>query len=273
MANPNQLKEAEAVSYSGVPSYVKSARNEIWVANLIPFIAVVLWYFFSLRVPEFVLPNPLVVAVMTARLFFEPSLLIHTLVSLGRVLASVILALFLGCALVLMARYFSITRAFVGARFIPFVNAFPSLGWAMLAVIWFGVSNSSVIFVETAILLPFCMINMWEGFKSLDEELLEMGVSFTRKKRKVLVKIILPLLFPYIFSALRVSYGVGWKVSLIAELFGARTGLGYLLNLARQNFDTPLMFGAIVVIIILVGLFDNVVFKFLEKRVMKYTPA
>lgn len=273
MGKPKPVIEPEEVSYSGVPRHVKAVRNEILVANLIPLLAVLLWYFSSLRVPEFVLPNPLIVAVMTAKLFFEPSLVIHTAVSLARVLVSVALALFLGSTFVLVARYFSITRAFVGARFIPFVNAFPSLGWAMLAVIWFGVSNLSVIFVETAILLPFCMINMWEGFKSLDEELLEMGVSFTRKKRKVLVKIILPLLFPHIFSSLRVSYGVGWKVSLIAELFGARTGLGYLLNLARQNFDTPLMFGAIVVIIILVGLFDNVIFPFVEKRVMKYSPA
>lgn len=270
MKNPNQAGEREAIVTTPRRNYLKKMHRGMLVANIIPLMVVVIWYLSSLRLPEFVIPNPIQVAVITFKLFFYPSLLVHTLVSLGRVLISVTLAVFIGSALVLAARYIPITRQFVGTRLIPFLNSFPSLGWAMLAVIWFGVSNPSVIFVETAILLPFCMINMWEGFKTLDEELLEMSVSFTRNKRKVLMKVILPLLFPHIFSALRISYGVGWKISLIAELFGARTGLGYLLNLARQSFDTPLMFGTIVVIIILVGLFDNIIFKYFENRMLKY---
>lgn len=270
MTNPDQASGRDAIVASSRRNFLKRMRRDMLVANIIPLLVVLFWYLSSLRLPEFVIPNPILVAIITFKLFFDPSLLVHTLVSMARVVISVALAIFLGSAFVLVARYIPVTRKLVGTRLIPFFNSFPSLGWAMLAVIWFGVSNSSVIFVETAILLPFCMINMWEGFKTLDEDLLEMSVSFTRNKRKILTKIILPLLFPYIFSALRISYGVGWKIALIAELFGARTGLGYLLNLARQNFDTPLMFGTIVVIIILVGLFDNVIFKYVENRMLKY---
>lgn len=78
------------------------------------------------------------------------------------------------------------------------------------------------------------------------------------------------MLFPYVFAALRVSYGVGWKVSLVAELFGANAGLGYVLNLARQNFDTPLILAAVLCIILLVFVVDKVVFQTLDRAISRW---
>lgn len=250
----------------------RSARARI-VADGFLLLVLALWYASSLRLPEFVLPNPAKVLALTLRLFYDPDLVVHTAISLGRVAASVLLALAVGSGLVLAARYLPVTRLLVGNRLTPFFNSFPSLGWAILAVIWFGVSDGTVLFVETAILLPFCMINMWEGIKNLDPELLEMAGSFARRRGRVLRKVILPLLFPYIFSALRISYGVGWKVSLIAELFGASTGLGYLLEQARQHYDMPMVFAIICAIIALVAGMERLVFDRIERRVLRHLHA
>lgn len=248
---------------------LREARSRI-VADGFLLLVLALWYVTSLRLPEFVLPNPAKVLALTLRLFFEPSLVVHTAISLGRVVASVLLALVIGSGLVLAARYVPVTRLLVGNRLTPFFNSFPSLGWAILAVIWFGVSDRTVLFVETAILLPFCMINMWEGIKNLDPELLEMAGSFARRRARILRKVIFPLLFPYIFSALRISYGVGWKVSLIAELFGAHSGLGYLLEQARQHYDMPMVFATICAIIVLVAGMERLVFDRIERRVLRH---
>jgi NitT/TauT family transport system permease protein/sulfonate transport system permease protein len=89
----------------------------------------------------------------------------------------------------------------------------------------------------------------------------------------VLRKVVLPLLFPYIFSALKISYGVGWKVSLLVELFGAESGLGYLLEVARQRLDTPKVFGVIIVVIILVAAMERLVFTPIERRVLRHRAA
>jgi NitT/TauT family transport system permease protein/sulfonate transport system permease protein len=240
-----------------------------WVSEGVLGLLLLAWFIGARRLPEFVLPSPPKVLALTARLFFDPSLAQHTAASLLRVIASVCLALLLASGLVLLGRALPVTRRLVEHRVTPFFNSFPSLGWAILAVIWFGVSNTTVLVVETAILLPFCLINMAEGVKALDAELVEMGRSFTRHRLRILWRVTLPLLFPYIFAALRISYGVGWKVSLIAELFGSNTGLGYLLNLARQNFDTPLLFATIVAIILLVGAVERLGFDRLEARVMR----
>jgi len=69
------------------------------------------------------------------------------------------------------------------------------------------------------------------------------------------------------------SYGVAWKVALIAELFGAEIGLGHLLNIASQNFDTTLVFAVIVTLIILVIGVERLVFDPIEKRAQRQLVA
>jgi NitT/TauT family transport system permease protein/sulfonate transport system permease protein len=72
--------------------------------------------------------------------------------------------------------------------------------------------------------------------------------------------VVLPSLLPFIFATVRISFGVAWKVALTAELFGGNTGLGYLLNLARQDFDMPLVLGVIIIIVAFVYCSDRFVF-------------
>src|SRR3546814_20261430 len=73
----------------------------------------------------------------------------------------------------------------VNERIKPFLNSFPSIGWAILASIWFTAGNFGVMFVEIAILIPFCLINIDQGFRAIDRELIEMGRSFTRKPTRI----------------------------------------------------------------------------------------
>ena len=62
------------------------------------------------------------------------------------------------------------------------------------------------------------------------------------------------------FATLRIAFGVAWKITLTAELFGGRGGLGYLFNRARQNYDTALILVVIVVIVAFVFSTDRLVF-------------
>lgn len=246
----------------------KSDRLRPWlVANSLVLFAFVAWWAFSATVPEYVLPGPQKVFPKVLELFIDMSMAEHVYISLMRVLASTGLALLLGLGMVIIARQIPVLHMAVEDRLIPMLNSFPSLGWAILGIIWFGVGNKAVIFIETAILAPFAIINLWEGMKVLDAEVLEMARSFTRSRWRVTSKVVLPLLFPYLFAALRMSYGVGWKVSLVAELFGTSSGLGYLMNLARQNFDMPLVVACIVVIIILVAAVDKFVLQGIQNLI------
>lgn len=193
------------------------------------------WYLAARVLPDYILPGPVEVGYTLVRLFTDPAFIGHTMASLVRVVVSVLAAMLIGGLLAVLARRFPLLQWVVQRRIQPFLNAFPSLGWAILAVIWFNVSETSVIFVQVVILIPFCLINITAGLDEIDAELVEMGRSFTRKSGRLMWRLYLPLLVPYLLAAARSSYGIGWKLALVAELFGAEHGLGFLMVRAQYT--------------------------------------
>ncbi len=99
---------------------------------------------------------------------------------------------------------------------------------------------------------------------------MEMGQSFSRNKIRKLQKIVLPLLYPYIFATIRLMFGVAWKVTLAAELFGGNSGLGYVINLARQDYDTTTIFVILFLIIFFVYCTERFFFKPIQNRFDEY---
>jgi NitT/TauT family transport system permease protein len=64
----------------------------------------------------------------------------------------------------------------------------------------------------------------------------------------------------------RVSFGVSWKVALTAELFGGSRGLGYTMNIARQELETSQIYAVIALIVIIVFLSNRLLFDPLQRR-------
>ena len=221
------------------------------IADGLVVAAVLGWWLLSLRLPDFLMPSPWHVATTLAGLFLTPSLLADTAASAARVVASVALAAVLGGALAVVPYRWPVADAIVRDRISPFLNSFPSVGWAILAMIWFGTTNAAVIFVEVAILTPFCLINILEGLKELDRELIEMGASFTRHGGRSFWKLVVPMLLPYVMTAIRISYGVAWKIALVAELFGVSSGLGYLMLKAQIVSDAATVYATCFAIVLL----------------------
>ena len=119
------------------------------------------------------------------------------------------------------------------------------------------------------VLVPFAIINLRTGLTEMDSEILELGTSLTRKNLKNFSKLVMPMLFPYAFATLRISFGVSWKVVLTAELFGGSGGMGYMLNKARQEFETEIIFAIITYMILFVILSELIVFNLVQKSLDK----
>jgi NitT/TauT family transport system permease protein len=255
----------------------KAAAGPAWrtayflITNGVPVLALVIWWVASHYLPVYIVPSPFDVVARTWDLIAGDSTYYsNTYISFVRVAAAVVTALIIGTALAVTARYVPLVRGLVVDRLMPFINAFPSIGWAIAGMYWLGVTTSAVIFVEVAIILPFTAITVWEGLKALDAETMEMAHSFTRSNRRVLAKVVGPFLVPYLFTALRLSYGAAWKVAIVAEIFGASTGLGYLLNNAREQFDSSTLYASILTLIIVVYAVDKLILQPLEKVLLRY---
>ena len=223
----------------------------MWLADFLVLAVLALWAFGTRTLPDYVLPGPLPVAQRFVELFVEPSFLYHTLASTSRVIFSVFAALVIGGGLAVLHRAYPVLDWIMRGGVLPFFSSFPSIGWAILAAIWFPPGHFSIIFVQVAILIPFCMINIAEGLRQIDREVMEMAQSFTRDKKRIAFSIMLPLLAPYLLGALRISYGIGWKISLVAELLGSTSGLGYLMLRAQGSADLTTVIAACFAIVFL----------------------
>ena len=80
-------------------------------------------------------------------------------------------------------------------------------------------------------------------------------------------------LIPFAAATLRIMFGVSWKVTLTAELFGGGRGLGQVINLARQEYDTATLFAVILFIIVAVTLADRLMFAPLERLTTRHFAA
>jgi NitT/TauT family transport system permease protein len=223
-------------------------------------LAVLGWWLTARGVPEFVLPSPLKVATTLMRFVTEPALLGHLAITFLRVTAAVTIAMSLAVALAIAARRSRLAMAMIEQRLLLILNSFPSVGWAILGIIWFKVSNTTVIFIETAIVLPFCLVNALEGFRQINPELEEMGHSLSRSRMRLFARVTLPLVMPFLVAGLRIAFGICWKIALVAELFGSQSGLGYLLLRAQSNSDAAMVFACCFVIVLVVIAVDRLAF-------------
>jgi NitT/TauT family transport system permease protein len=221
------------------------------IAESLVLLALVAWWWSSTHGASAVLPSPPAVFHRLLDIAANPSLSWHVLITSLRVLASVGLALALGFLLALLAHAVPWLSGVIMDRILVVLNGMPSVGWAILAVIWFKVSDFTVIFVQVMILLPFSLINFAEGLRNLDREIVEMAESFAHRRADTVAKVVIPMLMPYGIAALRVSYGVCWKIALISELFGSQSGLGYLMLQAQSVGDVTTVVATCVAIVIL----------------------
>jgi NitT/TauT family transport system permease protein/sulfonate transport system permease protein len=239
-------------------------------AHLFTALFLALWEAASLVTPSYLLPGPVQVAVRLWLFVTSKRDLGHLGASLFHVAAAITISFVIGSLLALIAQYAPLFRFAIERRVGPFLNSFSAIGWTLLSIMWFGVTPVTVIFAISAVLIPFALVNMSAGLANIDRELIEMAQSFTRRRVPVFALVTLPSLYPFIFATLRIMFGVSWKVTLTAELFGGNAGLGYMINLARQEFDTTTIFAAIIVIIAFVHGMDHYVLGPLQAKVSRH---
>jgi len=239
-------------------------------AHLFTLLFLAVWQAASMVAPSYLLPGPGPVAVRLGAFLSSSRDLGHLGASLFHVATAIAVSFVIGSLLALIPYYVPMLRLAIERRVGPFLNSFSAIGWTLLSIMWFGVTPFTVIFAISAVLVPFALVNMSAGLADIDREIVEMAGSFTRRRARMFRLIVVPSLYPFVFATLRIMFGVAWKVTLTAELFGVNSGLGYMINLARQEFDTATIFAAIVLIIAFVHGMDRYVLGPLQQRVSRH---
>ena len=148
---------------------------------------------------------------------------------------------------------------------VTFLYATPLVALMPFFIIVFGVGMSAKVAIVYVMVVFPVLISTFTGIRTADADLLEMVRSFSASPGQVFREVLLPSALPFILTGLRLGVGRGLIAVVVGELFFSQQGLGYLINLAGQSFDTPLLFVGVLILavagVVLTGLLQN-----LERR-------
>lgn len=183
------------------------------------------------------------------------NLLGHILTSAFRVALGfslvVVIALPLGFA---MAAIPVVNRALT-----PIVNLFrpiPPIAWAPLTILWLGTGMSAVLFaIVIGVIWPL-IISTMAGVAATSPVMVRAARALGATQIQVYTRVIIPASMPYLFTGLRLAFGMAWWMIIPAELIAAEKGLGFLIARAQDNNNTAEVIVGILSIAVVGYIFD-----------------
>ena len=232
---------------------------------MVAAVIVAIWAAVSAKYGAYVLPSPAHVLIGFVEILRSGEIWKHTAASLARILVGFGGAV--GIALLLaLAAFVSRTARGVVHDLVAILNATSVFVWIVISIIWFGLSNWAPIFTTFMITLPVVASNLVEGVESVDRRLLEMGDVYRLDGRQKFTAIVVPSTLPYLIAGMKIGFGLALKVSVVAEIFGVTTGIGYIMNYSREILATQMVFVWALVMILVMMATDTLVFGTLSRR-------
>jgi NitT/TauT family transport system permease protein len=224
------------------------------------------WTAASLQYGNYLLPSPLKVLQGFIEIVASGELWKHVGASLYRISIGFGLA----CLVSLLAGLLitlSTTARTVARDFTTILNSTSVFVWIVVSLIWFGLTDAAPMFTTLMITLPVMLANILEGVENVDRKLLEMARVYKLNWWDRFYHITVPGTVPYIVAGMKVGFGLGLKVSVVAEIFGVNTGIGYMMNYSRDTLRTDMVFVWALVLILVMILVDKILFEGLSRRV------
>lgn len=166
----------------------------------------------------------------------------------GRVLAAFGLAILIGAALGLIGGTLPLFRDTLGPL-ITMMLAVPPVAWIVLALLWFGMGGTAVVFTVVIAVMPMPYLATLEAVRTQDPKLVEMVKSFGLSRWQSFRSLLFPHLVSYLLPAMVSAFGLAWNIAVMAELLGSHHGIGSGLARARANLDTAESFAWIVLVV------------------------
>jgi NitT/TauT family transport system permease protein len=206
-----------------------------------------------LSVPQFLLPSP---SAILARASQTPVRLAE---HFSTTLQEVVLGFLLGALVSIPIGIAIVYSRFLDRLVYPFLVAFqaiPKVALAPILVVWFGFGMTSKIMLGFITAMFPIVINTVIGMNQTPPELIHLMRSLGASPMQVFLKIRLFTAAPYIFGGFKIGITLAVVGAVVGEFIAANRGLGYMLLVANNSFDTPLLFSIVVLLSLMsIGLF------------------
>lgn len=170
----------------------------------------------------------------------------------------------------LLARFWALDVAL--DMYITFLYSTPTVALVPLIVLWVGFESTAKIVILFLFAFFPLVINTYQGVKNVDPRLLEVGRAFRCSERQLWTNIVLPAALPFIVTGLRLAVGRGLIGMVLADLYTAISGIGYLIVRSAGTYRVDKMFVPIVVLGLL-GITLTALLRAVERWVAPWTAA
>lgn len=217
----------------------------------------ILWQIIAMIVNQSViLPSFLDVLNRLVYILSDVSFYNHLFITLFRVILGTLSAFVLSFIFAILSYDFKL----INQALKPLVlvsKTIPNITYILLVLIWFS-REMSVFFVTLLILFPVLYTQISTGLLGINPEHLEVLKLYPETYFHRLTKVIIPLIRISLFEGLKGALSLGFKVGVMAEILGqVQPGLGYLMHIARMNFETVDLFAYTAIMIMVVVLIEK----------------
>jgi len=246
-------------------------RSTILVVASILTVIFIWWIVSLFYRPEF-LPSPFSVFQTVVKLFATGKFFFHMYKTLIRILIGFTLAMVLSTFLGVVMGISKYVEKFFEAEVLIGLTI-PALCWAAISIMWFGLKDASAIFAIIALITPMITVNILQGMKALDKDVIEMGKAFKSNKKMIIQHIVLPQLVPYFFASIRFGLGLAWKVVVIAEMMGLSNGIGYMISFWFGLFSMKDVLAWTISFTLVMFVIEYGIIRSFEKRFTRWRPV
>jgi NitT/TauT family transport system permease protein len=200
--------------------------------------------------PPIILPPPGLVWERFVEAVRNGTLVNHTLITLGEVFAGLATGGVAATALgYMLAKSRPIERLL--APFIVASQSVPVVAIAPLLIIWFGPGSFSKVLISALIVFFPILVNTVVGVRSVSEDLRDLMRSYRATRWQTFRLLEVPASMPVFLGGLRIGATLSVIGAVVGEFVGSDRGLGFLINRARGQYDTALVFVAVIVLVVM----------------------
>ncbi|MCW2713755.1 MAG: Alkanesulfonates transport system permease protein [Frankiales bacterium] len=263
-----QTTGARAASSAGTRTRRAVRLPRAWgFPALAATVLLVVWQLASMRFPDYLLPGVGETLSATWHLVLDfPDEIGLTLL---RLLGSIAIAMFGGWAIGL---FMSIRHLGpIVEPFLKIASAIPFVSWVLLAVLWVANIEVRILFVVVVLVLPVYAVNVYEGVRTFDPELVQAVRQFGPGRWQFARYVLIPNSVADVILTTKSMTGFSLRITVFAELVGASTGVGALMADAQSNFRVDQLLGLTLVMIastlVLLALVGQA-----ERRLLRWRP-
>ena len=172
-------------------------------------------------------------------LFNNNDLINHICVTLSETLISFFIASLLGF-LIASVLWWNKFISDVLDPYLTILNSLPKVALGPLIIIWVGATTKSIIIMALLISIFISIINIYNGFVTVDNNLIMLMKSMKAKKIQIFFKVILPSNLKNIINAFKINISMSLIGVIMGELLVSKSGLGYLIMYGSQVFNINL---------------------------------